>query len=317
MDLLSWIRSPEQHLATRRYSGGKGYVESVDRPLRVAHLTDQHVGLVTPDALQVEAIRRINAEDPDLVVLTGDYIAHGLDYVERVKELLTDLKRPAIATLGNHDHWADPKMIQRALEDIGIPVLNNAWTELEINGQRLQVVGVDDAFTGHADVEKATKGLNPNLPTLGLSHVGDEADELWARGVPLVLSGHTHSGQIAVGGLHNVLMGQLAGHRYVHGLYGCREQERAPGAVYVSAGIGSSRFGLRLGEKARPEVSIFTLGEDKSVDDGDYREQRPVHDRVVSPEVLERRRAAALKKQRKRSAHYQRKQSAKDESAGE
>lgn len=296
---LRWLQTGADRLVTRRFAGVRSHHEQLVEPLRVAHLTDQHFGPATPHALQLEAVRRVNAAQPDLVVLTGDYVAHSLDHLDEIEEVLATLNGPTIAVLGNHDHWTGPQDVTRSLERAGVEVISNGWTERVIRGQALQVVCVDDAFTGHADVERATKGLVRGVPTIGLSHVGEEADALWHEGVPLVLSGHTHSGQLAVGSMHRVLMGHLAGHRYVHGLYGQREGE-IEGAVYVSAGIGSSRFGLRLGDRARPEVALFDIGAAPgSIEEPDS-EQLPVHHRRVSPTTVKKRHEDALKKQKAR-----------------
>ena len=82
------------------------------------------------------------------------------------------------------------------------------------------MVGLDDAYTGHARRDEAVKGLRKDLPTLGLSHIAEEADGLWRHDVPLVLSGHTHGGQVTFARLHEIALGKIAGHKYVHGLYG-------------------------------------------------------------------------------------------------
>ena len=183
------------------------------------------------------------------------------------------------------------------LERAGVEVLSNAWTTYRIGNQELQIVGVDDAFTAHADTEAATRGLRKDIPTLGLSHVGEEADALWNHNVPLVLSGHTHSGQFAIARSHRLLMGYLAGHRYVHGLYGEREGENE-GALYVSAGIGSSRFGLRIGKRAQPEIAMFHLGATPHCIDEPERAKPALHQRQTSEKTLRKRREKALQKQR-------------------
>lgn len=300
MDILSFVTQPERRLATRVFAGTRDHTERLDAPVRIAHLTDQHVGRMTPYALQKAAIDRVNGSGADLVALTGDFIAHGLGYLDQLEELLRALQVPALAVLGNHDHWSGPTEVRRVLARAGVEVLDNANTVQTLRGQRVQFVGVDDAYTGHADAEKATRGLRQDLPTVGLSHVGEEADALWAKGASLVLSGHTHSGQITVGNLHRLWLGRVGGHRYGHGLYGDRRQERAPGAVYVSAGIGSSLFGLRVGERGRPEVALFDLG----VEPGSYtevdQEQPSLRHRELPLTVTEQRRADALKKQERR-----------------
>lgn len=250
-----------RRIEVRRFAGTRAFHEHLARPVRVVHITDQHVGRATPHAVQQLAIDRANALRPDLVLLTGDYVGYGLAYLGDVEELLGQLRAPTVGVLGNHDHWAGASAVRAALRRAGVEVLSNATTVVEVAGQAVQVVGLDDSYTGNADVRRAVRGIDPRLPSVGLSHIPEDADALWAAGVSLVLSGHTHSGQVTVGGVNRLWMGSLGGQRYIHGLYGCRRGVRAPGALYVNAGIGASRFDLRLGERARREVAVFELGE--------------------------------------------------------
>jgi hypothetical protein len=162
--------------------------------------------------------------------------------------------------LGNHDHWAGGAEVRRTLIRAGAEVLDNAHTTVTLRGERLQVVGLDDAYTGHADWQRAVHGLRHDLPTLGLSHIAEEADHLWTAGVSLVLSGHTHAGQVTLARLNELALGRIIGHRYIHGIYGSRSEPSPRGAVYVGAGIGAAVIPLRVGERARREVAIFELG---------------------------------------------------------
>lgn len=252
----------EKHgIRLRRFAGSDIYADKLERPIRVAHLTDQHVGLVTPMKVQMAAIDIVKREEPDLVVLTGDFVCHSQAFLEDLKEVVDALGLPTFAVLGNHDYWSGAQGVTKALIRGGVEVLSNAHTSIEIKGQRLQLVGLDDAYTGHADRRKALKGINTKIPTLGLSHIAEEADGLWANHVPLVLSGHTHGGQLTVARLHELTLGFFARHRYIHGMYGERGPEAPPkGAVYVSAGIGASVMPLRLGDRGNREVTIFELG---------------------------------------------------------
>ncbi len=292
----------ERRLALRRFAGTASFAQHLDRPVRVAHLTDQHVGMVTSMATQQAAIDAINRQQPDLVALTGDYVAHSLDYLDELVALLSEIRAPKIGVLGNHDHWTGPGEVRRALRRADVEVLDNAHTTITLNGQPVQVVGIDDAYTDNADIERAVRGLRPDLPTLGLSHIAEEADELWQSGVSLVLSGHTHSGQITLGGMHRVTLGALGGHRYVHGLYGCRRQETAPGAVYVSAGVGAAVFGVRLGERGRPEVALFELGQAPGAVDDEHHSEQPAHPgRPVTEKTRRKRAERAARLQARRS----------------
>jgi uncharacterized protein len=280
-------------IAVRRFAGPARYVEAV-APVRIAHLTDLHFGRVTPLAVQRAAVELVNEERPDVVVITGDFVCHSQLYLDQLSETMSRIQAPTFAVLGNHDHWSGSEEVEWALRRANIEVLSNVHTVIEVGHQRLQMVGIDDAYTGHADIERATKGLRRDLPTIGLSHIAEEADHLWHCDVPLVLSGHTHAGQVTLAGLHEWTLGRLAGHRYVHGLYGSRrgvEHDAHRGAVYVGAGIGASVMPIRFGERGRREIALFDLGAAPGSMDEHHTEQSPLAGRKPSEKTKYKRAA--------------------------
>lgn len=223
----------------RRFAGPRDHAERLGR-LRVAHLTDLHVGRVTPHRVQLAAAELTNRQRPDLVVITGDFVCHSTRHLDELTEAVSRIDAPVLCVLGNHDYWSGADEVRWALRRAGAELLDNAHTVLELGHERLQVLGLDDPYTGHADRRAALKGLRSDLPTLGLSHIGEEADPLWEHGVSLVLSGHTHAGQVTVARLHEIAIGKLAGHRYVHGLYGDRGGPGEPDAEpLMTADAGS------------------------------------------------------------------------------
>lgn len=244
----------------RHFSGHAEYDKYLDKTIRIAHLSDQHFGRVTPQSVQVEAIALALENKPDVVVLTGDFVCHSDLFLDDLISAIKLIKVPAFAVLGNHDYWTNAHAVEKALQKAGVEVLKNQHTTIKIGSQNLQIVGVDDAYTKHANVNQATKGMKKNVATLGLSHIAEEADHLWMKRVPLVLSGHTHGGQITVAGIHELLLKKIVGHKYIHGFYGDLKQGYPVGAVYVSAGIGAAVMPIRMGEKGKREVGIFDLG---------------------------------------------------------
>jgi uncharacterized protein len=288
-------------IEVRRFAGPSAFVGKLDH-LRVVHLTDLHFGRVTPMAVQYEALQLTNAAKPDLVVITGDFVCHSQLYLDQLGEVLSKIEAPTIGVLGNHDHWSGADEVRAALKRAEVEVLDNANTVITLRGQQLQVLGLDDAYTGYARRDDAVRGLRKDLPTLGLSHIAEEADALWEHGVPLVLSGHTHAGQVTFARLHELTLGKLAGHKYVHGLYGTRSayDPQARGAVYVSAGIGASVIPFRLGDRGRREVAIFELGQAPGAFDEHHEEQAPLRGRKPSEVVRAKRAAAVIKKREKR-----------------
>jgi predicted MPP superfamily phosphohydrolase len=299
-DLPPFRKPKKPSIEVRRFRGTERIASGLDR-FRVAHLTDMHFGRVTPLAVQQAAIAAVNAEKPDVVVITGDFVCHSQAYLDQMADVLATIEAPAYGVLGNHDYWSGADEVRHKLAKTGVTLLDNAHTTVEARGERLQIVGLDDAYTGHADRARALKGLRKDLPTLGLSHIAEEADALWAQGVSLVLAGHTHGGQVTLASLHELAIGRLIGHKYVHGLYGKRKNtDPASGAVYVSAGIGAAMIPIRLGERGRREVAIFELGSSAPALDEHHDEQPPLPGRKPSPELVAKRRAAVAKKMWKR-----------------
>ncbi len=284
-------------ITVRRFAGPAVYVGQLSS-IRIVHLTDMHVGRVTPLEVQRAAVRLANAQAPDLIALTGDFVCHSQAYLDQLTEVVRGFAAPAIAVLGNHDHWSGADEVRRALRRGGVEVLDNRHTVITVRNQPLQVVGLDDAYTGHARRQEAIKGLRSDLPTIGLSHIAEEADGLWHCGVPLVLSGHTHAGQLTVARLHELLVGKLGGHKYIHGLYGKRKTaaDVTHGAVYVGAGIGSAIMPLRLGERGRREITVFELGLAPGAFHEHHAEQQARKGRKPSAAQIRRRAEYVLRK---------------------
>jgi predicted MPP superfamily phosphohydrolase len=238
------LTRPELHL--------RGLHEAHDG-LVVGHLTDIHVGPRTPDERILAAVDALNAARPDIVFLTGDYVTRKGDPLERVPELLSRLTVPAVAVLGNHDHWTDGRTITRDLERIGIPVLQNAHTVVQLRGHALPIVGIDDAVSGNDDVVRAFKGTDPDEARLVLAHAPPTLDVLPKDKGLACFSGHTHGGQIFVEGLTDVLFAR-AGQHYLRGHYTNEGNQ-----LYVSRGLGFGHGSNLPRVNADPEVAVVTL----------------------------------------------------------
>ena len=280
----------------RRFAGPAAYVGAMD-PLRVAHLTDLHVGRVTPLRIHQEAVRMTNAARPDLVVITGDFVCHSQKFLDELHEVVGAIEAPCICVLGNHDHWSGSDEVERTLEHARALVLRNENTIVHVRHQRIQIVGLDDAYTTHADIDRAVTGIRRDVPTLALSHIAEEADRLWEYGIPLVLSGHTHAGQFTLARMHELALGRIVGHKYVHGLYGSRRHDRA---VYVGAGLGAAVMPVRIGARARREITIFELGVAPGEFSEDHEEQDPLPGREPSARKMMKRYAKVQKKRLRR-----------------
>jgi predicted MPP superfamily phosphohydrolase len=189
----------------------------------------------------------------DMVVLTGDYTTARRGYIEPCAEALGTLSAPAgvWAVLGNHDHYTDGELTRRALAERGIGVLDNAHTEIRRGADTLQLAGIDDWSWGYADWARAVGKLDRTRPTLLLSHEPQVFDLPETAGISLILSGHTHGGQVSLPfvGAPARFLNEF---KYLRGLY-----ERAGTQLYVSRGTGVVGLPIRLG--ARPEIAVLRL----------------------------------------------------------
>lgn len=220
--------------------------------LRIAQLSDIHIGRGSPDGRVIAAVRMLNEEGPDLAVLTGDYVTTRRDPFDRVPQLLKGLEAPTYAVMGNHDHWSNAPYLRKGLEGIGYTVLQNQHTVLRLKGADFNVLGLDDSTTAHDDVERTFKG-KPAGSRLVLAHTPTSARKLPAFEGLLCLSGHTHGGQLNVPKLTEGIFARV-GQPYVRGLYNVRGNQ-----LYVNRGLGFGRgTGLpRL--NSEPELSLITL----------------------------------------------------------
>ena len=221
---------------------------------RIVQVSDVHHGRL----VSIEEVRRVvglaNAARADLVALTGDYTTSLRKYVEPCAEALGELRAPegVWAVLGNHDHNTDGTLTRQALKRRGIEVLTNANTTLRRGADVLQLAGVDDWGWGYADYSRALRGVEVSRPSVLLAHEPRALDEPETRGVSLILSGHTHGGQITL-----PFVGAPAAYAFKHLNYLRGMYESGGTRLYVSRGTGMIGVPVRVG--ARPEVAVLRL----------------------------------------------------------
>jgi predicted MPP superfamily phosphohydrolase len=219
--------------------------------VKIAHLTDLHVGLLTPAKKILRAIQRAEEAKPDLIVMTGDFVCYSPKFVGRLGELTRGIRTPVYSVLGNHDYWTDGQGVRHALERNGYAVLRNGHSEIMINRAPLTIVGIDDVITGHADVKRAFRGVRRTGSRLVLTHAPGMADRAAEYGGSLIVAGHTHGGHVNIPKVTAAVARRL-GNRYLAGWY-----QVGDARLYVNCGIGSSSVPIRAG--APSEVAVFTL----------------------------------------------------------
>ena len=230
--------------------------------LRIAQLSDIHLDEYTEPFFLERIVKHVNALRPDVVLLTGDFVTRGsLTFVaanhaaQRCAEILRTLDCPErYAVLGNHDVTVGAALVIHALRSQGIPVLRNSYLSLDRGGDRLWLGGTADPGTDIPDLDRAIPA-KPDSPMILMVHAPDYADTVLRhpRGanVDLILSGHSHGGQIRLPVLGPVVLPPL-GRKYVAGHYQLNQMQ-----LYVNRGVGTVGLPFRL--NCPPEITLFTL----------------------------------------------------------
>ena len=221
---------------------------------RITQLTDVHHSRI----LGIEEVRRVvqlaQRTKPDIFVLTGDYSTSYRRYIEPCAEALGGLSAPdgVWAVLGNHDHYTDPELTTWALERQHITVLKNQNTNLKRGPDTLQLSGIDDWTWNATDWTKAFAGLNKAVPTILLSHQPNVLEFDQTQNMSLILSGHTHGGQIKIPWLGTPAKLATKDLRFAQGLFRHNDVQ-----LYVSSGTGVIGLPIRFG--VRPEIAVLRL----------------------------------------------------------
>ena len=238
--------------------------------VRIVQLSDIHMDEYTEPSFLRRVVSQVDRLQPDAVVLTGDFVSEGpasahfsVGAAWQCANILSTLQcRQLYAVLGNHDVSVGPKKVTAALTANRIAVLNNAYLPIdrfgERSGGRIWLAGVDDPVNGHPNPELAIPASIRNIPeepVVLMCHAPDYADNLLrtpaGKAVDLMLSGHTHGGQIRlplVGALALPVMGQ----NYIEGWFKFGDMQ-----LYVNRGIGTVGVPFRLA--CPPEITLMTL----------------------------------------------------------
>jgi predicted MPP superfamily phosphohydrolase len=232
----------------------------------IAQLSDIHLDGFTEPFFLREAVDHINRLRPDAVFLTGDFVTHQLlprkwsiPVAWNCASILSGLQcAQRYAVLGNHDVAVSALAVTEALTASNIVVLRNSFSALDRGSSRIWIAGVDDPVEGHPDMDRAIPAFIRNRteePTLFLCHAPDFADNLLRHpagsAVQLMLSGHTHGGQVRIPFAGPMNLPYL-GKKYVEGIFQLEGLQ-----LYVNRGIGTVGVPFRL--NCPPEITSMIL----------------------------------------------------------
>lgn len=225
--------------------------------LKVVQLSDFHYSPRLPGPYFRSAVERAMLEEPDLVLLTGDFVTFSED-ASRLPELFTGLRGRlgTFATLGNHDYWSGSQPVIQALRQAGIPLIANDCVRLPLwEGVSLRLCGIDDPW-GEPHWEPPQ--LHPGDLNLIISHSADNIYRLRQYPFTGVFSGHFHAGQVRLPGFGALVLPSRFGRRFDHGHFMFKNTAGAGHThLFVSAGVGSATPLLRI--YCQPDIFVVNF----------------------------------------------------------
>ncbi len=238
-----------------------------DKPLpsqgfKICQISDIHGGSLLNANMAKKAVKMINQINPDICVITGDFVNFNPSELNIVFDEFKQIKSNYgnYAIFGNHDHYMsdeEHEQLKSIIKNMGFELLINENRTIDVNGAKLQLAGIDDLsfHNKFGDVNIALTGLDPLLPTVLLAHdpsIWDKEIIETNQPIDLMLSGHTHGGQISIGlGIGNISPAKYV-YKYYLGLY-----SKANKYLYVNSGFGTTGPPLRIG--VPPEITEITL----------------------------------------------------------
>lgn len=235
-------------------------LKSEGAPYKIAFVADLHVGAPHAGLDRMEdLVAEINGHEPDLVLLGGDFVIHGVPFGDFVAPDATaavlaglQARDGVVAVLGNHDWWYNGADVRQALERVGITVLENQTLAVATESNTLWIAGLADDTTRWPDLPKTLAQVTGPGPVIVLAH--DPASFATVPFEPVItLAGHTHGGQVYLPFIGAPIVPGRAPRRYAYGLI-----QEAGRALYVTSGIGTSILPIRF--NMPPEIVVLTLG---------------------------------------------------------
>lgn len=222
---------------------------------KIVHLTDLHHGFLVSLGFSEKVIQRMNSIPRDITVCTGDYTheRNATEQIDRIWPVLGNLRAPygVYSVLGNHDHWGSTKRSLHWLEKSG-QSLRRKPKCIEIDGQRLWLAGAGDLWTDHVGIDDVVGQIPDDECRIVLAHNPDTADTHMNKRVDLMISGHTHGGQVKIPLVGTPVL-PVKNKNYSSGL----KQSPKGFPVFISRGIGWGIYPIRF--NCYPEIAVLEL----------------------------------------------------------
>lgn len=228
---------------------------------KIIFISDIHAGKYFTRKDVAKLVKRINERYPDIIVLGGDNtdkeVTYSIPFFEEIAKLKS--KHGVFSVLGNHDYWEDPQLIQEGLTNCGFNICDNRSYWIKEGNDSIKIGGVGDLWEDVQIIENTINDVKQNDFCILLSHNPDYMEILNTNQIDLMLSGHTHGGQVTIFGLYAPIMPSTFHSEYMQTgqkyRYGWKEKNETK--LYVTTGIGMNKFPFRF--FAQPEIVEIIL----------------------------------------------------------
>ncbi len=221
---------------------------------RIVQLSDIHHSPFTSSEFIEQIVEKANQLEPDMFVLTGDYVSHENEYIAPVAEILSQLVSEfgTFACLGNHDHWTNAELVTAEFRSNGIKMLVNEGFRFGARNESFWLCGVDDFGEGLSNIRQSLRGSKADEMKLMLAHNPAIMRRAAYWGIDLVLSGHTHGGQLKFREPREKFLFPNRRRRFSSGLHHRKETQ-----IYITRGIGTVVVPMRY--QCPPEITVLEL----------------------------------------------------------
>ncbi len=221
---------------------------------KIIFITDIHLGKLYSNERLKELVNTINSLQPDLILLGGDYVSIDKENIPVCFDELSNLTAPygVYGVLGNHDHWTSAELTRIEMSRAGIVCIDNYSEWINIADRRIKIGGVGDLWEDKTDIEETIKNVSEDDLVILVSHNPDFAENINSSNIDIMLSGHTHGGQVTIFGLFAPFLPSKYGQKYRTGVINTNNIK-----VIVSNGIGTISSPVRF--FARPQLNVINL----------------------------------------------------------
>jgi len=222
--------------------------------IKIVFVSDIHHGPFFSIERVSKLVNSINEIKPDIVIFGGDYVHRDVKYIKPVFLELSRVKTKLgkYGVLGNHDYWEDYKETEKCMKIANIHNIENNSFWIKQNQDSIKIGGVGDLWENNQIIDSTIRDINKSNFCILVSHNPDYCEQITTDKIDLMLSGHTHGGQVSIFGFYSPILPSKFGQKYCYGL---KKMDKL--CIYITSGIGTITPPVRF--FMRPEIVVINL----------------------------------------------------------